>query len=149
MDFSKLNQWLSLLANIGVLVGLLVVIVELRQTQDSIAASGHSARTDRNISQLEWQVANGIAELRSKFASGEDISETELILLRRSNQMFMRHFEDLHYQRQLGIIDDETWEASLEGIQMVANFPSLEQTINLERSGHRSSFLELVRSLRE
>jgi len=57
MNLKKLNQWLSLLANLGVLVGLIFLIVELNQSNRIAAYSAESARRtqflDMNTSRIE------------------------------------------------------------------------------------------------
>jgi hypothetical protein len=57
MNLEKLNQWLSLLANLGVLVGLVFLIVELNQSNRIAAYSAESARRtqflDMNASRIE------------------------------------------------------------------------------------------------
>jgi hypothetical protein len=148
MKSKKLNNFLTLAANIGVLIGIIVVIYELQQTQDSMAASGHSARTDRNMTLSMWSTEQGIGELNEKFVAGESLSSAELGKLRSFNRIRIRHFEDLHYQRLLGIIDDETWEANLIGISNVVNDPTFDATIDLDSSGFRKSFKELMLSLK-
>jgi len=34
MDFDRLNKWLTLGANLGVLLGILLLVVEVRQNQE-------------------------------------------------------------------------------------------------------------------
>ena len=57
MNLDKLNQWLSLLANLGVLVGLIFLIVELNQSNRIAIYSAESARRtqflDMNTSRIE------------------------------------------------------------------------------------------------
>jgi len=62
--------------------------------------------------------------------------------------MGLRHFEDLHFQRTLGNIDDETWGANLQGMSNLANRPDFDLTIDFESIGYRSSFEELMLSLK-
>jgi hypothetical protein len=42
MDLNKTNRWLTLIANIGVLVGLIVLIFELSQNTGMMRAQMHS-----------------------------------------------------------------------------------------------------------
>ena len=46
MDFSKVNQWLSLLANFGVVIGLILLVIEIRQNTDFIRQEAVVARAD-------------------------------------------------------------------------------------------------------
>lgn len=57
MNLDKLNSWLSLLANVGVLVGLVFLIVELNQSNRIASYSAESTRRsqflDMNASRIE------------------------------------------------------------------------------------------------
>ncbi len=57
MNLDKLNQWLSLLANLGVLVGLVFLIVELNQANRIAIYTAESTRRtqylDMNTSRIE------------------------------------------------------------------------------------------------
>jgi len=147
MKLSNLNEWLSLAANIGVLIGLIVVVVELRQTQSSLEATAHRDRTESNISRSMWGVEQGVADLRRKVLNGEEITQKERDILRASGRMGLRHFEDLHFQRSLGNVDDETWNANLVGMTNLANDGGLDLAAEFESSGFRESFEELMLSL--
>jgi len=46
VDSDKLNRWVSLGANIGVFIGLIFLVVELKQTNDLAEASAYRARGD-------------------------------------------------------------------------------------------------------
>lgn len=57
MNLDKLNQWLSLVANVGVLVGLVFLIVELNQANRIAVYTAESTRStqflDMNTSRIE------------------------------------------------------------------------------------------------
>jgi hypothetical protein len=53
MDSDKLNRWVSLGANIGVFIGLIFLVVELKQTNDLAEASAYRARGDEIQSALQ------------------------------------------------------------------------------------------------
>lgn len=65
-----------------------------------------------------------------------------------TNQLIARHFEDLYFQYQLGIIDEETWQSNLIGLRGFVNRPSFDESLNFESIGFRQSFRNLVESLR-
>lgn len=46
----RINSWIALGANLGMLVGLFVLIVELDQNSDPVRAQIHQARTDNFVS---------------------------------------------------------------------------------------------------
>ena len=46
MDSDRLNRWLALGANFGVLVGILLLVVELRQISELVRAEIHAIRAE-------------------------------------------------------------------------------------------------------
>lgn len=62
MNTEKLNRWLALLANFGVVIGLALLVFELRQTQ-------HLAQTEANVQRL-----NQMQEAQLSFAMSESLA---------------------------------------------------------------------------
>jgi hypothetical protein len=58
MDLNKLNQWLSLLANVGVLVGLVFLILEINQTNRIAIYTAESTRSSQFIGMNTSRIEN-------------------------------------------------------------------------------------------
>ena len=58
MDTDKFNRWLTLTANLGILIGLVLIIVEIRQNSQLMRAQINMDRTASSIEKL-INVANG------------------------------------------------------------------------------------------
>ena len=58
MDTEKLNRWLALAANIGMLIGLILLVYEVRQNSDLMRAQISMERTNTNM-QILTDIANG------------------------------------------------------------------------------------------
>ena len=67
MDTDKVNRWLTLTANLGILIGLVLLIVEIRQNSQLMRAQINMDRTASSIETL-INVANdgAIATIQSK-----------------------------------------------------------------------------------
>ena len=50
MNTKTVNKWLSLLANVGVVIGLALLIIEIRQNSELVRAQIHQARSDAYVS---------------------------------------------------------------------------------------------------
>jgi len=61
--------------------------------------------------------------------------------------MGLWYFKDLHFQRSLGNVDDETWNANLVGMGNLANGGDFDLVAEFKSSGFRESFEELMLSL--
>lgn len=144
-------KWRSIAELIGltaVVVSLLLVAYELRQAQLSLSAAAHSDRADRLLDIYEYMATSGFAAAAAKARSGHALSATERQVLRSMSQMVLRHFEDLHYQYAIGVIDEETWLANTEGMKTAFLNPAFEAVWEESRSQHESRFAEFVDGLR-
>ena len=56
MDSDRLNRWLTLIANVGVLVGLLLLVFEIRQNTDVMQAQMAQARADNRMEKYRDQI---------------------------------------------------------------------------------------------
>jgi len=53
MNADNVNRWLTLGTNVGVVIGLILLLVELDQNSDLVRAQIHQARSDTQVSGLE------------------------------------------------------------------------------------------------
>ena len=80
MNADNVNKWLTLSANIGVVIGLVLLIVEIGQNTEMMRAQINQSRTDTAISQQQ-AIFNSdyIPALLAKRNRGEPFSEEERI----------------------------------------------------------------------
>ena len=108
MDSERLNRWLSLGANIGVLVGIGLLIFELQQNREMIRA------------QTRTQLAQGVSELLTAnmsdaaYASilhrgnrGEQLTDLEQYQYDRHRNAFIAYNENVVYQYKIGLYDTD------------------------------------------
>ena len=112
MKSKQMNRWLTLGANIGVLIGIMLLVVELDQNREMIRAQ---TRNDisRQISDHLGMVANNsqLSSLKRRADAGEELSadeEQQQFLLFTANK---RLWENIHYQYRHGMFEEEEFEA--------------------------------------
>jgi len=113
----NLNKWLTLVANFGVLVGLIVVVVELQQTQIIMSAESSMQRAQMSRENASLAARNNISEIEMKLAAGQEITPEELRNATEFAGRLLRHYEVMHYQNQIGVLDEEIWENNADGIR--------------------------------
>lgn len=105
MNFEKLNSWLTVLTNIAVVFGLLLVAYEIRQNEEVI---------DAEVRQLRSSVAEagdtGLRELNASIGSDEVIAA---IWLNGNNAELSDELERLRYEKLTDI-----WIGSWETVWM-------------------------------
>jgi hypothetical protein len=76
MKTIDLGKTMALVANIGVIGGILLLAYELRQNNELMAAEARQVRTGMVIDAWRFNAENGdIAEIRVRERNGEEISE--------------------------------------------------------------------------
>jgi hypothetical protein len=123
MDGDKVNRWLTLSANIGVLIGIILILAELNQNADLMRAQMTQARGD-NVMQTyrEMMLSNHWVEIRAK---GRAAPSTDAWIKSLSpveyERVWYRQLMDYHdlrtqfYQYQSGYLDEQIWRSSSRG----------------------------------
>ena len=128
MDLEKLNKWLTPLTNLAVLFGLFLIVVELRQNQESMALDRRLAALDSthldfsNVGELRRMVIidPAVADLYIRGTNGEKLTEVDQL-------RFWYICQDLHwsavmmYDRAVNLGMDEYAEATVDWIKRTLN----------------------------
>ena len=117
MDSDRLNRWLTLGANIGVLIGLALLIFEIRQNHDLMQAQVRNDMS-QNLNNLQSLIAAnpGLANLVRRSMEDDDFSPDETIQLRRLQHMQFRIWENQSYQYRMGLFEADEY-IPLQGAQ--------------------------------
>ena len=106
MNAQKLNTWLSLGANIGVVIGLMLLIIEIGQNTEMMRAQINQHRTDTALSaQQAVYTSDHIPAMLARIERGDQLSDEDLI-------RYERFFELLIEIRTttFGNITEAIWE---------------------------------------
>jgi len=124
MNTDKLNKWLSLLANIGVVIGLALLIFEIRQNSELVRAQIHQARSDAYVSARQeladsehiivvWQKLEAAGGPRNVSALST-LDPLETHRLYRYLQARAGDYDNLFYQHRQGYLDEEFYESRVK-----------------------------------
>ena len=121
MDFDKLNRWMTLVANLGVVAGLIFLSIEIRQNTESLDESRKQVQLQsyqdylQNLDESFRDLANSpyMAEIFVKYNNGgvQALSDVELQRLRWQSQTGMQRLDTLHYLHQIGYANTERYES--------------------------------------
>ena len=120
MDANNVNRWLTLGANIGVLIGIILLIVKLSQTRDMMRA-----QTRNEISRGLFDVLSLTAtnkELSDAWARDnldEELTPGEQMMVNSRNNAIWRYWENAHYQYRQGLYDETEFSMQMNAIQNV------------------------------
>ena len=126
MDKDRLNRWLTLGANLGVLVGIILLIFELGQNREMMRAQTRNEISVQLVDLLS-QVANGdhLSGLVLRVESGEQLSDEDQVRLVTRSLAMLRYFENVHYQYRQGMYDEEEFSAQQEAWQGFWRTPAI------------------------
>ena len=113
----SINRWLSLGANLGVLIGLILLVVELDQNSDLVRAQIHQARSDNFESfGVEYADTERLLPTMVKFrAAGgprdvsalEKLDPIERARIRQYMDARIAGYDNLYYQYRNGFLDED------------------------------------------
>ena len=120
MDSDRVNRWLTLASNIGVLVGIVLILIELNQNSELMRAQLTQARSDNVLATYreqmlspEWlslrakrRAANSIEEWLDEL-SPEEYESARYNALREFHSL---RIQFVHYKA--GLIDEDIWRYS-------------------------------------
>lgn len=103
----KLNKWLTLAANIGVVIGLVLLLIELRQNTEMMRAQITQSRSE--TAQSENQAvfnSDHIPAVISKVRSGATLSDVELIRYEFYFRAVNRNQDNVLWQYREGFLGE-------------------------------------------
>ncbi len=115
MDSNKINRRLTLGANLGVLVGIILILIELNQNATMMRGQTRNDVSVELIDLMSQVVTNPqLASLLHKVNSGEVLTPEESIQFQHREIAMFRYFENVHYQYRQGLYDESEFSAQRE-----------------------------------
>ena len=149
MDTDRLNRWLALGANIGVLVGLIFLVVEIRHTNDLARANAYRSRGGE-IQEAYQAVAldSELSQIMLKFdQQGIDgLTDHERIRYKYWQVAVQLRMQNQFNDYRLGFLDEDMYQAALDAA--AAHYDLwMELGVDIEDSEFKAA-IESVRKIR-
>ncbi len=138
MDSDRVNRWLTLGANVGVLIGIVLLAIELRQNNQLM--EGEARRARASSVQETWTVMaeNGeLASLIAKDLNGEPLDQVDSL---RLMALWLRTLTDLQLAYQ-ELPEDELAPVAARYRSNFQQFPSLVTTWETNKKWFRQDFV--------
>jgi hypothetical protein len=123
-----LGQTVGILANFGVIAGIIFLAVELQQNNEMMRAQTRS-ELSRDVIELQSSNMNdsAYADVLLRGNKGEELSELERYQYRRHRNAWEWHWENIVYQHRIGLYDDAEFAVQIEIIRRdMASLPGLK-----------------------
>lgn len=155
-NLDELNNWLQVVATIGVIASIVFLGIELRQNSDLMRAEIYQSRAEAIqetflINQESEYIVPILVKMDQAYEKGATVPEAiDLLTLEEKKRMsfFMkrqiRHLDNMYYQHELGLIDEEymTWWARI----ISGNVEEWYEVLGEDIDG-RQSFVNEVRRI--
>ena len=136
MNTKNLSQWLTLGANLGVLIGIILLVAELNQNSTLMRAQIFNDRTDQGISQFMTMAesselseidrilsSSGFPDNAAAFSKLTDTQKYQYYWLIRADRY---RVENLLYQQSLGILEHDLGPA-ISGRNLIRKYEAMNE----------------------
>ena len=129
MNLDKLNKWLTLAANLGVIAGIIFLGIEISQNTDSIRATAYqtwlaaNAELNRSTGDESLQQILGVANIEGS----EKLSEDTYIEFAMHHFSFFQMFQTTDYLYRTGSLDPSLWESEMARAAGMLSLPGVRQ----------------------
>jgi hypothetical protein len=111
MDADHTNKWLTLTANVGVILSLLFLAYEINQSTKATIAAASQGLTDQSILYFDAQLDHeAISQAVYKHHQDDELSGYELHQLDLLQRMNFRVFENAFLQYKRGLYEEREWD---------------------------------------
>ena len=111
MDTKKLNEWLGVATNVGVIVGLVFLAIEINQNSEMLrmtsARESMSALQNLTIQQMDPDVA----EVIGKAYDNQQLSLSEMIILEGFLMSYLFVLQEDFIDYKAGLFPEEKWKS--------------------------------------
>jgi hypothetical protein len=145
MSLSDLASVGSLVSGLAVLISLLYLALQVRQTERNQQISIRHSRVSRIV---ELQVALADPAMSAAWQHGStnphELTQIELNQFVSLCRAFFFHFEDSFYQREEGLLNDDAFETVVAGARLLARSPGLRVAWKVSRPNFGGRFLDFM-----
>lgn len=115
MNTEKITLWIQVLGGFAILVGLLLVVIELRQTKQLAKLQIVSDGWNAHMEDLRAQLGESFSETRAKACfSPESLTEGEIMEMSQYNSLLLAQIRRKREFVDLGSTTNFTWESLAE-----------------------------------
>ena len=146
MTLTDYSAVADLLAAFGVIVSLLYVGYQVKETRKAVRAATAQARTDLGVQLISARWTSDIADLLvTSVDDPESLNKTDIFKLKGFFTAHVRHCMNLFYQQQEGLLD-EFWSHGVARVAVywIRNYPLMVDEWNSIRTTLPPEFVKFI-----
>ena len=151
MDTDRLNRWLTLVANVGVLIGIIFLAVEIRQNSEHLALQLEFQTSQKIYDNNRDLLNSNTALVYSKaITHPENLTFDEGLLASSIVLNLLGEWEERYFIYKAGLINEADWqEHIIQNIDWTLGNDYALQTWRTSKGAFDSEFVQFVDSLVE
>ena len=107
MNSLKINDWLTLIANVAVVGGIVFLAIEIQQNNELLRSESRQTLVANDVTSLTVNLEN--ADVFAKLVSKKKLSAEDQLRLSFMYMLDLRNREFEYFQFTNGLLDEETW----------------------------------------
>ena len=128
MMLNKSNQWLTLLANIGVVAGIVFLAYELQQNNTQLELQSYQSWVAANLEINATVTDPALSEIMARgHLNSTNLSSESFVAYATLNMSVMQMAQSTDYLYRSGSLDRELWEAEMNRAAGILAFPGVRQ----------------------
>jgi hypothetical protein len=145
----RLNQWMSVIANIGMVAGIVFLAYEIQVNTDAVRSANYASYNEVASSWGDF-VAEHAADMPPQGDQTQKLSELshkkQWVLIGFATKTFSQ-LEALFLNHRAGSVDDDVFEARMDTFQNVlATMPIMLEMFRNNAGGNTKEFRDFVES---
>ena len=149
MNLDTLNKWLTLLANIGVIAGIIFLIIEINQNSlETRLQTESSFQSTFTTVELAAMTDKELLDALLRSQKGELLTDADQLRVLLFYRAVVRGYQNSYYQALSGVLNPQIWEG--EKHQMAQSFGFDQGLVSYWRSNqslYTAEFNLLVTSM--
>ena len=141
-----INAVVQLLGMLGIIISLIFVGLEMRQSQRIAIAGQYQARAAMNAASLQAAIEAGIDFSAQSGLSQSNLTSEEQVQQRNFTNLAYTRIDNDYYQYQQGLIDEETWRKKLFSIKSWYNNCDLREVWERRSQFFTNDLIDLIKS---
>ena len=125
MSLDKVNRWLTLLANVGVLAGIVFLALEMRHSSNAINAQTYDSIADGFITLNMATITDATVGIIwvTGLSDPASLSESEAIQFSMHMRALFNQFRRVHGLCKTGLLEDSEWALYAREAAAIMNSP--------------------------
>lgn len=149
MNLDTLSKSLTLLANVGVIVGIVFLIIEINQNSlETRLQTESNFQSTFTAVELSAMVDKELLDALLKSQNGESLTDTDQLRALLFYRAVLRGYQNSYYQALSGVLNPQIWEG--EKNQMIQSFGFDQGLVSYWRSNqslYTTEFNQLVEAM--